>query len=265
MAEAKLLAVLERYPELRAGVRQHFEEVLALAELIHVFGSELVEPDEPGLVSSPPIELAPPGYWLENGKTRKATLAELRTAIACTPSTATSPTRGARGERARRPDRDELAGLVAAFESAIEQVVDEKLCEALEGLSEPASPWLTLIESADYLRVSESTMERAVARHRVRSSTIGRRRLFHRDDLDALAAGEEKREPLRPRRRGVEGRGGCEPLYQRRTPCKGNASGRPTRGVGTSPVFTAATIVLSPATAAPPMGAGGRVCSTLTR
>jgi excisionase family DNA binding protein len=52
---------------------------------------------------------------------------------------------------------------------------------------QPPSPWLSTAEAADHLRVSERTVQRLAGRGRVRSSTIGRRRLYHRDDLDALA------------------------------------------------------------------------------
>jgi excisionase family DNA binding protein len=37
------------------------------------------------------------------------------------------------------------------------------------------------------LKLSERTIEREIEWERLRSSTIGRRRLIHRDDLDALA------------------------------------------------------------------------------
>jgi excisionase family DNA binding protein len=52
---------------------------------------------------------------------------------------------------------------------------------------EPPSPWLSTAEAAEHLRVSERTVQRLAGRGRVRSSTIGRRRLYHRADLDALA------------------------------------------------------------------------------
>jgi excisionase family DNA binding protein len=99
----------------------------------------------------------------------------------------------------------ELSDLLATIEDAIERVVDARVRELLAELPvTPPSPWLTVSEAADYLRTSERTVQRLVTRHRVCSATIGRRRLLHRDDLDALAAREEKREPLRPRRQGVE-------------------------------------------------------------
>jgi excisionase family DNA binding protein len=55
------------------------------------------------------------------------------------------------------------------------------------------TPWLSLREAAEYVGLSERTLEREIARGRLRSSTIGRRRLLHRDELDrfARAAGEE--------------------------------------------------------------------------
>lgn len=49
------------------------------------------------------------------------------------------------------------------------------------------SPWFSLAAAADYLSVSARTLEREIGRGGLRSSTLGRRRLIHRDDLDALA------------------------------------------------------------------------------
>jgi excisionase family DNA binding protein len=66
-----------------------------------------------------------------------------------------------------------------------------------------ASPWLPVCDAAAYLGVSERTLERALARGRLRSSMVGRRRLLHRDDLDAFvrrAAGEETAPTAPPRR-----------------------------------------------------------------
>jgi excisionase family DNA binding protein len=61
--------------------------------------------------------------------------------------------------------------------------------------SDAGSPWLSIPEAAEYLRLSPRTIERELERGRVRSTTVGRRRLLHRDDLDTFArdtaAGEE--------------------------------------------------------------------------
>jgi excisionase family DNA binding protein len=67
-------------------------------------------------------------------------------------------------------------------------------------------PWLTLTEAADRARVSERTIERLVTSKRIRSTTLGRRRLLHRDDLDELLRGGDGGGVARtapPRRRGV--------------------------------------------------------------
>jgi excisionase family DNA binding protein len=56
------------------------------------------------------------------------------------------------------------------------------------------SPWLSISAAASYVGLSEKTLERAIARGRLRSSTVGRRRLLHHEDLDAYvraATGEE--------------------------------------------------------------------------
>ena len=67
------------------------------------------------------------------------------------------------------------------------------------------SPWLSIADAAVYLGVSERTIERAIARGRLESSTIGSRRLLHRAELDAYvraATGEEVAPTTPPRRRG---------------------------------------------------------------
>jgi excisionase family DNA binding protein len=76
------------------------------------------------------------------------------------------------------------------------------------------SPWLSLADGAAYLGVSERTLEREITRGRLRSSTLGRRRLLHRDDLDALARsgdGEGKRQPSHPTPQGSRVRGASHP------------------------------------------------------
>jgi excisionase family DNA binding protein len=54
------------------------------------------------------------------------------------------------------------------------------------------SPWLSIVDAASYLSVSERTLEREIRCGRLRSSPLGRRRLLHRDDLDALARGGDE-------------------------------------------------------------------------
>lgn len=65
-----------------------------------------------------------------------------------------------------------------------------RVLELEEGETSPRSPWLSIAEAADYLRTSERTVHRLVSRNRVRSTTIGRRRLLHRHDLDAYLGGD---------------------------------------------------------------------------
>lgn len=74
---------------------------------------------------------------------------------------------------------------------AIAQRAAELVLEQLGKVNGAASPWLTLTEAADYLRVSERQLQRLLASGKVRSTTIGRRRLVHRDELDVLTAREE--------------------------------------------------------------------------
>jgi excisionase family DNA binding protein len=87
---------------------------------------------------------------------------------------------------------------------AIENLVDERVDAALaeHGNGARSSPWLTIPESAEYLRTSERTIHRLVRKERIRSITIGRRRLLHRDDLDVYATtGEDVAPTTSPRRR----------------------------------------------------------------
>ena len=84
---------------------------------------------------------------------------------------------------------------------AIAQRAAELVLEQLGQDNGSSSPWLSLAEAAEYLRVSERQLQRLVARGKVRSSTIGRRRLLHRDDLDQAAAREETAPTAPPRRR----------------------------------------------------------------
>ena len=94
-----------------------------------------------------------------------------------------------------------LRSLAPEVVDAFVQLVDERVGAGTEDTREPCSPWLSLAEAADYLRMSERTIQRLVGRGRVRSATIGRRRLVHRDDLDKAAAGEETAPTAPPRRR----------------------------------------------------------------
>ncbi len=67
----------------------------------------------------------------------------------------------------------------------------ELVLERIGNENGPGSPWLSLPEAAQYLGVSKRQLQRLVARGKVRSTTVGRRRLLHRDDLDEAATREE--------------------------------------------------------------------------
>jgi excisionase family DNA binding protein len=97
-----------------------------------------------------------------------------------------------------------LASLSPDLVAAIEALVDERVRECVgESVSGSPSPWLAVGQAADYLAVSERTLERMIATGRVRSSTLGRRRLLNRNDLDELArtATREDAAPTTPPRR----------------------------------------------------------------
>jgi excisionase family DNA binding protein len=76
--------------------------------------------------------------------------------------------------------------------AALEALVDERIEAALAayGAVNGGSPWLGLADAAGYLGVSERTIARLLDRGRIRSTTIGRRRLLHRDDLDEYLRGD---------------------------------------------------------------------------
>lgn len=79
----------------------------------------------------------------------------------------------------------------------------ELVLEQISDANGNRSPWLSLAEAAEYLRVSERQLQRLVSRGKVRSTTIGRRRLLHRDDLDEMATGEDVAPTTPSRRQGA--------------------------------------------------------------
>jgi excisionase family DNA binding protein len=91
--------------------------------------------------------------------------------------------------------RDVTALLGSELVEALTQLVDERVERALaERTADGDSPWLTLAEAAKRLRVSERTVARAVGRGRIRTTTLGRRRLVHRDELEAFLRAATGRE-----------------------------------------------------------------------
>ena len=91
------------------------------------------------------------------------------------------------------------AEVVAILEAEIDRRVQLAFAELDHRNGD--SPWLSEVDAAAYLGVSKRIVQRLVARDRVRSSTIGRRRLLHRDDLDRAATREEVAPTTPPRRR----------------------------------------------------------------
>lgn|SRR5688572_104935 len=94
-----------------------------------------------------------------------------------------------------------LRSLAPEVVDALLELVDERIAAATDGQADRTSPWLSLAEAADHLRVSARTIERMIACGRLRSITVGRRRLVHRDDLNRAAAGEEAAPTAPPRHR----------------------------------------------------------------
>jgi len=103
---------------------------------------------------------------------------------------------------------DRLAAVLAPdVLAALEELVDERVDAKLAGFSVDGSgPWLSMKAAAERAGVSERSLERAIGSCRLRSSTVGRRRLVHRDDLDTYVKGDGGGEaPATPprRRKGV--------------------------------------------------------------
>ena len=66
---------------------------------------------------------------------------------------------------------------------------------------QPQREWLTLAEAAEYLPVSQRTLERLVASGELRSARVERRRFIRREWLDSYAAAGEDVAPTPPPRR----------------------------------------------------------------
>jgi excisionase family DNA binding protein len=87
---------------------------------------------------------------------------------------------------------------------AIAQRAAAIVLERVTQVDGAGSPWLSMSEAAEYLRISERKLQRLVAADRIRSTTLGRRRLLRREDLDAFMRAATKEEtvataPLRRR------------------------------------------------------------------
>jgi excisionase family DNA binding protein len=61
-----------------------------------------------------------------------------------------------------------------------------------------SSPWLTMKDGAKRIHVSPRTFARLVDRGDIRTANVGRRRLVHREELDAYLLGEAAREGKSP-------------------------------------------------------------------
>ena len=82
--------------------------------------------------------------------------------------------------------RERLAAVLAPdVVAALEEFIAESGRSVDVG--EGASPWLSLDDGAAYLTVSRRALERWIEDGKLKSSTLGRRRIVHRSDLDAFA------------------------------------------------------------------------------
>lgn len=86
---------------------------------------------------------------------------------------------------------DLRAAFAPELVEALEQLVDERVAAALEAArTRQGTPWLTLAEAAEHLRISQRKLNGLLKQGRVHSAYIGRRRLVHRDDLDLFLRAE---------------------------------------------------------------------------
>ncbi len=71
------------------------------------------------------------------------------------------------------------------FDRLLDELATRVAAEVAERIaSEPASPWMTMEEAIAYSRVPEGTFRKWVAAGRIPAHG-GRRKLFHRAELDA--------------------------------------------------------------------------------
>jgi excisionase family DNA binding protein len=90
--------------------------------------------------------------------------------------------------------RDRLAAVLAPdVLAALEELVSEQVAQAF-GEVPAGSPWLSIEAAAERAGVSARTLERAIKSGRLRTSTVGRRRLVHADELDGYVRGDGRGE-----------------------------------------------------------------------
>jgi excisionase family DNA binding protein len=87
--------------------------------------------------------------------------------------------------KGRMTAHDRLAAFLAPdVLEALEDLVAERVADALAQLEPSSSPWLSVDAAAVYASVSARTVERAIARGQLKSDTVGSRRLVHREAVD---------------------------------------------------------------------------------
>lgn len=98
-----------------------------------------------------------------------------------------------------------IQSLSAEARAELDLYVAEQVARSLDGLQQ-GTPWMSVTEGAEYLRLSPAMLRKLIASGKLEAHGVGRRRLVHRDDLDALVrgggSGGSASHP-RPRRRPV--------------------------------------------------------------
>jgi len=109
----------------------------------------------------------------------EADLLQVQPAVPCCPSS-----RSARAIRDTEP-----AGHPVRFDFDLDRLVDELATRVAAEVAEriaspPATPWMSMEEAIAYSRVPEGTFRKWVAAGRIPAHG-GRRKLFHRSEVDA--------------------------------------------------------------------------------
>lgn len=95
------------------------------------------------------------------------------------------------------------SGLLALLRPLVTQLVAEVIEARTPEPRSDRSPWLTVREAADYLRVSEGSVRQLIRRGTVPSYKLEGRRLIRRPDLDDVLLDKSNKAPAAQQRPGA--------------------------------------------------------------
>jgi excisionase family DNA binding protein len=81
--------------------------------------------------------------------------------------------------------------VLEGLEAWLRSVVQDEFAAVLSTQRTEPHKWLNVREAAEYLRVSQRTLERLVASGEIRSANVERRRIIRREWLDEYATSGE--------------------------------------------------------------------------